>query len=60
MEAECNGQGIKYRGECSERCDQCLELDRMPIPVCGEDFSDWSDVCFVDATKRPGGIRAIA
>ncbi len=52
MEVECNGQQVKYRGECSERCDQCLELDRMPIPVCGADFRDWSDVCFADCHEE--------
>lgn len=45
-EAECNGVMVRYRGTCSAECEDCLMLDRPPIPACDENFCDQGDICF--------------
>jgi len=50
-EAACNGQAVLYPAPCSDECDQCLMLGRPSIPVCSEDFRDFSDMCFADCQE---------
>jgi len=47
-EAQCNGQTVHYPGECSQECEICDMLGRPSIPVCGEDFRYYSDMCYAE------------
>ncbi|MFC1655040.1 hypothetical protein ACFL2F_04470 [Myxococcota bacterium] len=47
-EAQCNGQTVHYPGECSADCDMCDMLGRPSIPVCGEDFRYYPDMCYAE------------
>jgi hypothetical protein len=47
-EAQCNGQTVHYPGECKEECEICDMLGRPSIPVCGEDFLYYSDMCYAE------------
>lgn len=47
-EAECNGQTVVYPAPCSEACNTCLMIAAPWRPVCGTDFRNYDDACFVD------------
>ncbi len=47
-EAVCSGNQVSYSGDCDSSCDYCLELERPPIPVCTEDFQDYTDICYTE------------
>jgi hypothetical protein len=51
-EAECSDQAVLYPGACSEACDNCLLIGRIPIPVCAEDFKSYPDVCFAECQGK--------
>jgi len=47
-EAWCNGQTVHYPGECREACETCDLLGRPFLPVCGEDFRNYPDMCYAE------------
>lgn len=52
-EAECNGQTVRYPGECSPACDACEALARPWRPACGADFRTYPDECLAECQSQP-------